>query len=74
MFTSWKTTTAAIASVLATLLVAVSAALDSNPNTDPNWGVVIPVIMGQIGLLFARDNKVSDQDAGARPEPSKISL
>lgn len=29
----------------------------------------IGILLGGIGLVFARDNKRSDQDAGARPEP-----
>lgn len=63
---SWRTSLAGALSALGILLPAIAAAIDGNPATDPNWGMVIPAVIGSIGLLFARDNKVSSEAAGAK--------
>lgn len=62
---SWKTTAAGIAGILGMLGTAVSAMLDGNPATDPQWSIVIPAIITSAGLLFARDNNVTSEQAGA---------
>lgn len=63
---SWKTTTAGVLGILGLLATAASAALDANPATVPQWEIVVPTIIGQIGLLFARDNAVTSEAAGAK--------
>lgn len=64
---SWRTTTASILGIVGMLSIAVQAALDGNPATDPQWGVVIPAIIGIASGLFARDNKVTSEQVGAKP-------
>jgi hypothetical protein len=40
--------------------------LDSDPATNPDWSVVIATVTAGFGLLFARDNNVSSEEAGAK--------
>lgn len=42
----------------------VNPLLDSDPNTNPMWSEAIPVIIAGLGLLFARDDKVTSKDKG----------
>lgn len=51
------------------LTVAVNVAnmlLDGDPATNPDWSVVIATVVTAAGLLFARDDKVSSEQAGAK--------
>jgi len=48
------------------ILSAVSALLDGNPATNPDWTAVIAGAAACIGLLFARDHKVTSEDAGIK--------
>lgn len=68
---SWKTTGAGIAGIIGMLGTAVSAMLDGNPATVPQWEIVIPAVIGMAGLLFARDNNVSSEQAGANDHTPK---
>ena len=52
-------------SALALLFADVSAVLDSDPATLPNWGVTVPALIMAVGLLFARDNDVTSEESGA---------
>lgn len=63
---SWKTTTAGILGILGLVATAASAAIDNDPATVAQWEIIIPAIIGQIGLLFARDNNVTSEAAGAK--------
>lgn len=63
---SWKTTLSGIAGIVGMIGTALSAALDGNPATDPQWGIVVPAVITAAGLLFARDNNVSSESAGAK--------
>ncbi len=62
---SWKTTTAAVCGIIGMLAPAISAALDGNPATDPQWSIVVPACIGMLTGLFARDNNVTSEQAGA---------
>lgn len=62
---SWKTTAAGIAAIVAAVATAIVAEFDGNPATTAEWGVVITAVVTGIGLLFARDNKVTSEEAGA---------
>jgi len=63
---SWKTTTAGIAAIVAALATAAVALFDADPLTTPDWGAVAAACMAGVGLLAARDNKVSSEQAGAK--------
>jgi len=62
---SWKTTLAGILTILSALSAPIKAIIDSDPATVADWGLAVPVIMGAIGLIFARDNNVTSEQAGA---------
>lgn len=63
---SWRTTTAGIAAIVVAVATAVVALFDADPLTVPDWGAVAAAVMAGIGLLAARDNKVSSEQAGAK--------
>lgn len=70
---NWKTTTSGIAAAIigfvVTILMAAQYLLDGNPDTNPDWEVVVPAVIGLIQLvmgLFARDADKSSQDSGVR--------
>jgi len=63
---SYKTT---IAGILAALTVITSEAgrlFDADPKTDPDYNVVVPALIMAWGLISARDNKVTSEQAGAK--------
>lgn len=62
---SWKTTTAGIAAIVVALATAVGALFDADPTTLPDWGAVAAAVMAGIGLIAARDNNVTSEQAGA---------
>ena len=64
---SWKTTVCGLSAVVvAALTFLVIPATDSNPATAMNWAGFGTAAATGIGLLFARDNKVSSEKAGAK--------
>lgn len=63
---SWRTTAAGIGAILVAVGSAVSAMFDNDPATIPDWGACIAAIIAGIGLIMARDNKVSSEQAGAK--------
>jgi hypothetical protein len=63
---SWKTTTAGVLAIVAAIATALSASFDSDPLTVPNWEIVIAATLAGIGLIFARDNTVTSETAGAK--------
>lgn len=63
---SWKTTVAGIGAVLGLVGTALAAQFDNDPETVANWSVVIPAVIAAVGLIFARDNGVSSEQAGAK--------
>lgn len=62
---SWKTTTAAVAAIVAGIAAAVQAQLDGDASTVPDWSGVVPILIAAVGLLFARDNDKRSEDVGA---------
>lgn len=63
---SWKTTTTGILAIVVALAGALKAELDGDPVTVADWGAVTAAVMAGIGLIFARDAKVSSQQEGIR--------
>lgn len=63
---SWKTTTTGIAASVSAVASAVQLLTDGNPVTNPDWTAVIAALSAGLGLIFARDNKVSSEEAGAK--------
>jgi len=63
---SWKTTTAGIAAIVAAVATALVALFDGDPLTLPDWGAVGAAIMVGAGLIVARDNNVTSEQAGAK--------
>lgn len=64
---SWKTTTCGIlAAVAAGITLVAVPLLDEDPATAANWGAFGATLAVAIGLLFARDNNKTSEDAGAK--------
>jgi len=63
---SWKTTTTGILAIVVALAGALKAELDGDPVTVADWGAVTAAVMAGLGLIFARDAKVSSQQEGIR--------
>jgi hypothetical protein len=63
---SWKTTVFGICSILVALGGAVKLLVDGDPATNPDWTAVLAAVAAGIGLIAARDNKVSSEDAGIK--------
>lgn len=65
MKSSWKTTLAGIAAIMTAGGAALTALTDGNPATEPDYAALIAAVMAGVGLLFARDNGVTSEQAGA---------
>lgn len=63
---SWRTTVAGLGTVMVAIGGALNAMFDGNAATNPDWTATIAAITAALGLLFARDNKVSSEDVGAK--------
>ena len=64
---SWKTTTCGIlAAVAAGITLVAVPLLDEDPATVANWGAFGATLAVAIGLLMARDNNKTSEDAGAK--------
>jgi hypothetical protein len=67
MSASWRTTLSGICTILVAFVNMIAMPyLDSDPATLPNWGGFIALLMPAIGLLMARDHKVTSEAAGAK--------
>lgn len=63
---SWKTTLNGVLLILIAVATAAKALVDGDPSTNPDYATVMAAILGGIGLIAARDNKVTSEQAGAR--------
>ena len=58
-------TTAGALSTLALVGAYVAQVLmDGDPSTSPEWLLVMPLVVTSVSLLFARDQKQHEKDAG----------
>lgn len=62
---SWKTTTSGVIALIVLLLNAAASTLDDDPQTNPDFNA-IGIAAVAVGTLFARDNDVSSEQAGAK--------
>lgn len=63
---SWRTTGAGIGMILTAIGAAIAALTDNDPATHVNIGATISAVVAGVGLIMARDNKVSSEDAGIK--------
>ena len=60
---SWKTTLTGVLAILAALIPALQAQLTGG---TADWSVVIAATVAGVGLIFARDNNVTSEQANAK--------
>lgn len=58
---SWRTTLLGLLMILGAVATAGQALVDSDPATEPNWGVTWIAVAGGVGLMTARDQKAHDE-------------
>ncbi len=63
---SWKTTVAGIAAIIAAIALAIAHQFDSDPATVADWSAVITALTAGVGLVLARDNDTTSEQAGAK--------
>ena len=63
---SWKTTVAGIAAIVAAIALAVAHQFDADPTTVADWSAVIAALTAGVGLVLARDNDKTSEQAGAK--------
>jgi hypothetical protein len=63
---SWQTTVAGLGTILTTAGSALNLLFDGDPNTNPDWNIVLPLLMSGVIGLVARDNGVSSEQVGAK--------
>lgn len=62
---SWKTSLTGIAVLVGAVSMALVALLDNNPATTVDFDAILAALAG-LGLLAARDNGVTSEQAGAK--------
>lgn len=62
---SWRTTVTGILAIVAALATVLKAELDADPLTTADWGTAVAAVLAGVGLIAARDNKVTSEQAGA---------
>lgn len=63
---SWKTTSGGVAAIVVAIGGAVQLLTDNDALTQPDWNSVVAAICAGSALIFARDNSVTSEKAGAK--------
>jgi hypothetical protein len=63
---SWKTTIAGVGAILTAVGHALSALFDNDPSTVVQLDVTVGAILAGVGLIAARDNGVTSEQAGVK--------
>ena len=63
---SWKTSLTGIAAILTAVGAAIMALMDNDPATVIDVAATAAAVMAGVGLIFARDNNVTSEAAGAK--------
>lgn len=63
---SWRTTLTGVLAIVVAVSGALKAEFDGDPVTVADWGSVAAAVMAGVGLILARDAKVSSQQEGIR--------
>jgi hypothetical protein len=50
-----RTTTLGILTIITAVASAITALVDTDPNTIPDWGSVVAAVTAGVGLIFAKD-------------------
>ena len=66
MKASWRTSVFGAGGLLYLVGMALTALFDGKPETNPDWGALVAAGSACAGLLFARDNNVSSEQARAK--------
>lgn len=66
LFRSWRTTILGFGAAVVAAWPQISAWLDNDPTTVPDWSLALSLALAAVGLGVARDNKVSSEKAGAK--------
>lgn len=56
---SWRTTVLGITTILTAVAGVVAALIDNDPLTNPDMTVAVAAVVSGIGLIFAKDSKVT---------------
>lgn len=59
---SWKSTFAAIGTILALWGPAIQLMFDGDASTSPDWNIIIPGTLASIGLIVTKDADKSTED------------
>jgi hypothetical protein len=65
---SWRTTALGTIAFLQACGAAAAAALDADPTTTPDVSALITTFTVMLALWMARDNAVSSEAAGTKPQ------
>ena len=63
---SWRTTAMGVLAILGAFIGAATALLDGNDATKVDYPTLAAAVAAGWGLIQARDNKVSSEEAGAK--------
>ena len=55
-----------LGAILSAIGLALNQLFDGNPQTTPDWNLLVPQIIAGVGLVLARDNNKSSEDVGLK--------